>query len=66
MRITYKKNGFVSGRALQNVAHAILNDLIKDFLTQHNVVQEFYFMHVNKDRTYLYLINGDRIEIKHN
>ena len=64
MHITYHKDVQPEGGEI-SINHCILNKEIQDFIKDADAIQFYYQYDCNGYYTFLYLDNGDRIDIAH-
>ena len=64
MHITYHQNTQPKGGEI-SINHCILNKEIQDFIKDTNATQLSYIYDCNGYYTFIYLKNGDRIDISH-
>lgn len=62
MYITYHKELVVPDKATL-IAHCALSREIQDYIREANVLQSFYHINGNGYSLFIYLNNGDRIDV---
>jgi hypothetical protein len=64
MYITYHVNVPRDTKKVKtSIPHNVLNSVIQSFIIDRGIKQELYFIDCNGYYTFLYLDNGDRIDI---
>ena len=63
MTITYHQEVERPDKVTNTIPHEILSEELKDFLKESNVVQKKYYFYDNGFFFFLYLDNGDRVDI---
>lgn len=64
MIITYHKEIGKTTKVVNTILHTILSNEVKAFIKEHNVEQERYYFYDNGFYWFIYLDNGDRIDIQ--
>jgi len=64
MNIKYYKEVFKSSFVLSSMNFNFLNKDIQEFIRKKDVEQEHYSVLSRKDVLYIYLDNGDRIDVR--
>ena len=63
MYITYHKEVAKPESLESTIPHLVLNEEIQEFLIKRGILQIEYYFHFNGHFTFIYLDNGDRIDV---
>lgn len=67
MYITYHKEiDKPVGIIIQNLPHIVLDDKIRQFIEERGVKQDNYYFKSNNYYMFIYLDNGDRVDVQLN